>query len=119
MGLIAKIKQFVTLKSEFGPIAALFDFFQGRATFFALCFLVDGLLLSAVAIYGIIHGKDISQIAPIITSLGLFMGSLQTLLVVHSCKEDWAAIQHRKLDIQQQQLNVTFNTAPTTPNVNS
>ena len=103
MGLIAKIKQLAAVKSEFGPIAALFSFFQGRSTFFSLCFLVDGLVLSAVAVYGILHGKDISQIAPIITALGVFMGSLQALLFAHSCKEDWAEIQHRKLDILEAQ----------------
>jgi hypothetical protein len=113
--MIDKLKQFFAIKSEFGPIAALFTFFQGRSTFFALCFLIDGIALSAVAVYGIVKGKDISQIAPIITSLGLFMGGLQTLLFAHSCKEDWIAVQNRKLDLQQQQLNVTINSAPPAP----
>lgn len=112
MGILDKAKQIAAIKSEFGPMAALFTFFQGRSTFFAICFLIDGLILSALAVYGILKGKDISQIAPIITSLGVFMGSLQALLFAHSCKEDWTEIQHRKLDIQQQQLSVTVNNVP-------
>jgi uncharacterized membrane protein YdjX (TVP38/TMEM64 family) len=101
--MLSKIREFFAIKNEFGPIAALFDFFQGRTTFFAIVFAVDGIALSMTAIYGIVHGKDISSIAGIIGSLAAFMGSLQALLFAHSCKEDWTAIQKRKLDIMESQ----------------
>jgi len=101
--MFSKIKQFFVIKNEFGPVAALFDFFQGRTTFFAIVFAIDGIALSATAVYGIVHGKDITSIAGIIASLAAFMGSLQALLFAHSCKEDWARIQSRKLDIMEAQ----------------
>lgn len=98
-----RLKKYLMLKTEFGPVAALFDFFQGRSTLFAIIFLLVGLALSATAIWGIVHGKDISAIAGIIASLAAFVGSLQALLFAHSCKEDWVAIQKRKLDIMEVQ----------------
>jgi hypothetical protein len=98
-----KLKKFVAVKSEFGPVADLFDFFQGRTTFFAIVFAIDGILLSLTAIYGIVHGKDVSSIAGIIGALAAFMGSLQALLFAHSVKEDWTSIQRRKLDIMEAQ----------------
>lgn len=101
--MLAKLREFLTIKNEFGPIAALFDFFQGRTTFFAIVFATDGIALSLTAVYGIVHGKDISQIAGIIAALAAFMGSLQALLFAHSCKEDWTEIQRRKLDIMEAQ----------------
>jgi len=79
--MFSKIKQFFVIKNEFGPVAALFDFFQGRTTFFAIVFAIDGIALSATAVYGIVHGKDITSIAGIIASLAAFMGSLQALLI--------------------------------------
>jgi hypothetical protein len=90
--------------AEYGPVAAVFDFFQGRSTFFAIIFLIDGIILSAVAIWGIVHGKDISGLAGVIGSLAAFMGGLQALLFAHSCKEDWTDIQRRKLELQAAQL---------------
>jgi preprotein translocase subunit SecF len=101
--MLDKLKKFLVLKSEFGPIATLFDFFQGRSTFFAIIFLLVGIALSGTAIWGIVHGRDISGIAGIIASLAAFMGSLQTLLFAHSAKEDWVRLQTRKLDIMEQQ----------------
>ena len=98
-----KLKKFLAIKTEFGPVAALFDFFQGRTTFFAIIFAIDGIGLSITAVYGIVHGKDITQIAGIIAALAAFMGSLQALLFAKSCKDDWVSVQHRKLDIMEAQ----------------
>jgi hypothetical protein len=101
--LFNKVKQFFVIKNEFGPIAAMFDFFQGRTTFFAIIFAIDGICLSIAAIWGIVHGKDVSSIAGIIGALAAFMGSLQALLFAHSVKEDWTSLQKRKLDIMEAQ----------------
>jgi hypothetical protein len=107
VGLIDKLKAkgSTLMTAEYGPVAAVFDFFQGRSTFFAIIFLIDGIILSAVAIWGIVHGKDISGLAGVIGSLAAFMGSLQALLFAHSAKEDWVDLQRRKLDLQQAQQN--------------
>lgn len=83
----SKIKTVVSNQFQWGLVPAFFDFFQGRATTFALAF-------TAVGIWGFIRGKDL-------TSFALFVTAIQGLVFCHSVKEDWFQIQHRKLDMQQ------------------
>src|ERR1700674_5727910 len=94
-----------------GLSAGFFNFFQGRSTFFALVFLLMGLAFAATAIWGFLHGKDLTSLASVVSSMALFMGALQALLFAHSAKEDWNDYKHRQLDIQQSQ-NVTVNVTP-------
>jgi hypothetical protein len=90
-----------------GATANFFNFFQGRATFFAIVFLIMGVAFAAVTIWGFIHGKDVTGLASVITSMAAFMGALQALMFVHSAKEDWNDYKHRQLDIQEKQQNPT------------
>ena len=71
-----------------GAAGAFFGIFQGRCTFAAIVF-------SGVGIYGWLHGKDL-------TSFAAFVTVIQTLLVVHSWKED--VIEQRQV---QQSSNGT------------
>jgi hypothetical protein len=103
MGLTAKIKQFVTLKSEFGPIASIFRFFNGRTTFFAIVF-------SIVGCYGwLVKARDL-------TSFALFAGAIQALLTVKSGLQDY---HDRQTQNQATTVvnNVTVDTPSATPNV--
>jgi hypothetical protein len=77
------------IKSDFqyGPIASIFSFFQGRATTFAIFFTVVGTYLA-------VHGKLDGNYA-------LFVTAIQGLVFAHSCKEDWA----RKQDQQSTVVN--------------
>lgn len=56
--------------------SAFFNIFQGRCTFFAICFSIAG-------VWGWIHGRDV-------TSFSIFVTAVQGLLVLHSWKEDVA-----------------------------
>jgi hypothetical protein len=86
---------------EVGIVPAFFNFFQGRATFFAIVYGVIGVAFAAAALWGFLHGKDLSGIASVLLALATFLGALQAMLFAHSCKEDWIELQHRKLDIQE------------------
>lgn len=67
-----------------------FGLWMGRCTFFAIIF-------SIVGCYGwLVLGRDL-------TSFAVFAGAIQTLLVIHSGKQDWVAQQ------QQQQTTVDVN----------
>jgi len=66
-----------TLRDEArtGIVPAIFGFFQGRATFFALAFTVTGIVLA-------FKGKlDMSFVG--------LVGAIQALIVLHSAKEDY------------------------------
>lgn len=99
---------------QVGIVPAIFNFFQGRATAFAIVYGLVGLVFASVAVWGFIHRYDLSGLASVITSFAAFLGALQAMLFAHSCKEDWTDIQHRKLDIQEQAqaVNVTVNNVP-------
>ena len=58
-----------------GAVAAFFNFFQGRATAFAILFSAVGIRLAFM-------GKLDSNYA-------LFVTAIQGLIFAHSCKEDW------------------------------
>lgn len=69
---IAKVKAY---KAEFGPVAALFNFFQGRCTFFACLFTGVGIALAFL-------GKLTAEYVALV-------GGIQALLLAHSAKEDY------------------------------
>lgn len=58
-----------------GFTASFFNFFQGRATTFAIVFTVVGIVLA-------FKGKLDANYA-------LFVTAIQGLVFAHSCKEDW------------------------------
>ncbi len=58
-----------------GVVAAFFNFFQGRATAFAIAFTTVGIVLA-------FRGKLDANYA-------LFVTAVQGLIFCHSCKEDW------------------------------
>jgi hypothetical protein len=60
-----------------GITASFFNFFQGRATTFAIVFTVVGIILA-------FRGK-------LDTNYSLFVTAVQGLIFAHSCKEDWNA----------------------------
>jgi hypothetical protein len=73
---------------QFGPIAAVFSFFQGRATFFALIFTVAGIVLA-------FKGKLDANYA-------LFVTAIQGLVFAHSIKEDYFGMrQNQQQSVQQ------------------
>lgn len=59
---------------QFGIVGALFNFFQGRATFFAIVFTIAGVTL---AFKGKLDANFVALIA-----------AIQALIVVHSWKQD-------------------------------
>lgn len=121
---IATVKARVLSSSTYGPVAAFFTFFQGRATTFAILFAIEGVVLLGVvcvlvgvAIHSFLRGKDISGIAAIISalaglvaSLAAFNGLIQTMAFAHSAKEDWMALKQQQVD-QQNAINI--NNPPT------
>jgi hypothetical protein len=54
----------------------VFNFFQGRSTFFACVFVASGIVL---AFLGKLTGEFVALV-----------GAIQTLIVAHSVKEDFA-----------------------------
>src|SRR5208337_1579815 len=70
--LIATVKVGV---QQSGLTASFFNFFQGRATFFAIVFTVCGIILA-------FRGK-------LDANYSLFVTAVQGLIFAHSCKEDW------------------------------
>lgn len=79
-----------------GVASTIFNIFRGRFTFAAIVF-------STIGIYGWLHlNRDL-------TSYALFVGSVQTLLAVHSCKEDWRDYKNRQLNMQQQNTTVVVD----------
>ena len=73
--MISFVRKTIASVKEAGFTASFFDFFQGRATAFAIIFTVFGLWLA-------VHNKLDSNYA-------LFVTSIQSLVFAHSCKEDW------------------------------
>ena len=100
-----KVVSRVQISSTYGPVAAFFNVFQGRSTFFAIFFATEGVILIGVGIWGFIKGHDLSSYASFVGSMAVFNGLIQGIMVAHSCKEDWAALKQ-----QQHDLNVTIQT---------
>jgi hypothetical protein len=94
-----------------GLTAGFFSFFQGRSTFFGILFAITGVVFSSVGVWGFIHGRDLTSFGSFVMAVAALNGSIQAMMFAHSTKEDWAEIQHRQLDIQQQQVSVTVNNA--------
>ena len=57
-----------------GIVASVFNFFQGRATFFAIVF-------SGVGIWLAVYGK-------LDANYSMFVGAIQSMVLAHSWKED-------------------------------
>lgn len=98
---VAQVKAGAATFLAGGATANFFNFFQGRATFFAIVFLIMGIAFAVVTMWGFIHGKDVTGLASVITAMAAFMGALQALMFVHSAKEDWNDYKHRQLDMQR------------------
>jgi hypothetical protein len=84
----------VTIKSEIqqsGFTASFFNFFQGRATTFAIAFAIVGVILA-------FRGK-------LDANYSLFVTAIQGLIFAHSCKEDWHEQRMESLRQQSQQYN--------------
>jgi hypothetical protein len=75
MQLFKLVKSVTSDVRQAGFTAAFFNFFQGRATTFAIAFSVVGIWLA-------VHGKLDANYA-------LFVTAIQGLIFAHSCKEDW------------------------------
>ena len=67
---VAKVK----VDLQLGIVGSIFNFFQGRATFFAIVFTIAGIVL---AFKGKLDANFVALIA-----------AIQGLIVVHSWKED-------------------------------
>lgn len=67
-----------------GLVASIFNFFQGRATAFAILFAGVGIRLAFM-------GKLDANYA-------LFVTAIQGLIFAHSCKEDWHEQKMAELD---------------------
>lgn len=93
----------------YGPIAAIFTFFQGRATTFAILFALVGLVLVGVGIWGFIHHYDLSSYASFVLAIAALNGSIQAMMFAHSCKEDWANLKQQQIDVN------AANPCPPTP----
>jgi hypothetical protein len=111
---VANVKAQVQGSSTYGPVASFFTFFQGRATTFGILFAAVSLVLTGVAIWGFIHGRDLGSLASFALAVAALNGSIQAMVVAHSCKEDWATIKQQA--ITQQVVMTTPPTPPTPPN---
>lgn len=106
-----RVKQELTTDEvTVGVVPAFFNFFQGRATFFAIVFLLIAIAFVVTAIWGFVKGRDLAGLASVILAFGSLIVSIQGLLFAHSCKEDWVTIEHRKLDLQKQAQDQACNT---------
>jgi hypothetical protein len=82
-------KSFANKLLNGAAISTLFNIFKGRCTFFAILFSIIGC-------YGwLVLGRDL-------TSFALFAGAIQSLLVIHSAKEDWFARSNPQAPNDQQ-----------------
>jgi len=85
---------FKTVRSEVkqsGVVASVFNFFQGRATAFAIVFSIVGIVLAFTG--------------QLTSDYSLFVASIQTLVFAHSCKEDWH--EQRMTALKQQPVDAT------------
>jgi len=101
MYIVDRFRTYQTEIQQSGIVAAFFNFFQGRCTFFAIAFSVVGCIL---AFRGKLDGN-----------YALFVTAIQGVLVAHSCKEDWH--QQRMTALQQNNTTVDVNVQPATATV--
>jgi hypothetical protein len=92
MSIKDDLKSAETQISNSGITASFFNFFQGRATAFAILFTIFGIV-------GFLKHYDL-------TSYALFVTAVQGMVFAHSCKEDWASIKRQQI---QQNVNVTVD----------
>jgi hypothetical protein len=78
------IPSFVKNLQQSGVVASIFNFFQGRATAFAILFAAVGIRLAFM-------GKLDANYA-------LFVTAIQGLIFAHSCKEDWHEQKMAEMD---------------------
>jgi len=90
-----KIPSIVQNIKQSGVVASLFNFFQGRATAFAILFSVVGIRLAFM-------GKLDSNYA-------MFVTAIQGLIFCHSCKEDWH--EQRMAELEKKGTDETPRTA--------
>lgn len=83
---------------QFGIVPAIFNFFQGRATTFAIVFTVAGIIL---AFRGKLDGN-----------YALFVTAVQGFVFAHSCKEDWASYKDKQIQNTTVVNNVTVDANP-------
>jgi len=93
MYIVDRFRTYQTEIQQSGIVAAFFNFFQGRCTFFAIAFSVVGCIL---ALRGKLDGN-----------YALFVTAIQGILVAHSCKEDWHT--QRMAALQQNDNNTTVD----------
>ena len=97
MQLSPKVEKAAQRAMAGGALSKFFSIFMGRCTFFAIIY-------SIVGIYGwLVLGRDL-------TSFALFMGASQSLLVLHSWKEDVA--EQKAVQQQNTTVVVDANTCP-------
>lgn len=99
---------------EYGPVASFFTFFQGRATFFASLFALAFLVEIGFGIWGFVHGKDVGAFATFLGASAAGFTAIAGVVVIHSCKEDWANLTQQKVLKESdcspaEQTNVTVN----------
>ncbi|MFZ1974740.1 MAG: hypothetical protein WAU89_17975 [Candidatus Acidiferrales bacterium] len=75
-----------------GVVGGIFNFFCGRSTFFAILFTIVGIIQE---LRGRLSGNFV-----------LLIGAIQSLVVLHSAKEDYRAAQTTGQDI------TNINTVP-------
>ena len=83
-GYLSRLVKSAKVDWQYGPMAALFTLFQGRATFFASVFTLAGIILA-------FKGK-------LDANYSLFVASIQALIFAHSCKEDWFSLKNKDQD---------------------
>src|ERR1035438_6290282 len=88
MNIPSVFKKVVGNLQQTGAVAAFFNFFQGRATAFAILFSGVGIRL---AFMGKLDGN-----------YALFVTAIQGLIFCHSCKEDW---HEQKMEEMRQKDN--------------
>lgn len=81
--IIAQLKATFEEGLPYGPIAAVFNVFQGRCTFFGITFAIVGII-------GFFKHYDL-------TSYSLMVGAIFTGLVAHSIKEDYSDYKNKQL----------------------
>jgi len=95
MNIINRFKTYQAEVQQSGIIAAFFNFFQGRATAFAIAFAVVGVILA-------FKGK-------LDANYSLFVTAIQGLVFAHSCKEDWHTQRMTALQQNNGQQNTTVD----------
>lgn len=86
---------------ESGVVASLFNFFQGRATAFAILFSAVGICLAFM-------GKLDANFA-------LFVAAIQALVFAHSWKEDVRDQKEAEMDLKRKTSHESTNSHPELP----